>query len=257
MTVAVGLHRGGIELRHSVASGQDIWGVLFFPVIAFAVMWFLAGNSVPGMDFSLGTQAVPGILGMNVVLGALSGLALVLTMERGDGTLLRAKATPHGVAGYLVGKVVSRAGLAVVGVVLPLVPALFLFDGLVVAPLTLLWVLALGLVAVLPFGAILGAVFPNVQSMSVLTLVGYVLLAVSGIFYPITALPAWLEVVGQVFPVYWLGLGLRSALLPDALAAAEVGESWRHFETVGVLGLWAVVGFVLAPIVLRRLALPQ
>lgn len=79
----------------------------------------------------------------------------------------------------------------------------------------------------------------------------------SDVFYPITALPAWLEVVGQVFPVYWLGLGLRSALLPDALAAAEVGESWRHFETVGVLGLWAVVGFVLAPIVLRRLALPQ
>jgi ABC-2 type transport system permease protein len=255
--ITTGLHRGGIELRHSVTSTQDIWGILFFPVIAFAVMWFLAGLSVPGTDFSLGTQAVPGILGMNVVLGALSGLAFVLTVERGDGTLLRAKATPHGVFGYLVGKVVSRAGLAVVGVLVPLVPALLLFDGLVVSPVTLLWVLLLGLAAVLPFGAILGVLFPNVQSMSVLTLVGYVLLAVSGIFYPITALPGWLEVVGQVFPVYWIGLGLRSALLPAELAAAELGDSWRHLETVGVLGLWAVVGFVLAPIVLRRLALPQ
>jgi ABC-2 type transport system permease protein len=255
--IATGLHRGGIELRHSVTSAQEIWGLLFFPVIAFAVMWFLAGLSVPGTDFSLGTQAVPGILGMNVVLGALSGLAFVLTVERGDGTLLRAKATPHGVFGYLVGKVVSRGGLAVVGVLLPLVPALLLFDGLVVAPVTLLWVLVLGLAAVLPFGAILGVLFPNVQSMSVLTLVGYVLLAVSGIFYPITALPGWLGVVGQVFPVYWIGLGLRSALLPAELAAAEVGDSWRHLETVGVLGLWAVIGFVLAPIVLRRLALPQ
>lgn len=255
--IAVGLHRGGIELRQSVTSGQDIWGVLFLPVIGFAVMWFLAGNSVPGMDFSLGTQAVPGILGMNVVLGALTGLAFVLITERADGTLLRAKATPHGVRGYLVGKVVSRAGLAVVGVLVPLVPALFLFDGLVVDPVTLLWVLGLGLVAVLPFGAILGAVIPNVQSMGVMTLVGYFLFAVSGIFYPITALPGWLEVVGQVFPVYWLGLGLRSALLPAELAAAEVGESWRHLETVGVLGLWALVGFVLAPVVLRRLATSQ
>lgn len=250
-----GLRRGVIELRHT--NGQDVWGILFFPLIAFGVMWFLAGNSVPGMDFSLGTQAVPGILGMNMVLGGLSGLALVLTMERGDGTLLRAKATPHGVSGYLIGKVVSRAGLTVLGVLLPLAGALFVFDGLSVRPLTLLWVLVLGLVAVLPFGAVLGAVFPNVQSMSVLTLVGYALLAVSGIFYPLTALPAWLQTVGQVFPVYWIGLGLRSALLPDALAAAEVGDSWRHLETVGVLGLWAVAGFVLAPIVLRRLALPQ
>jgi ABC-2 type transport system permease protein len=250
-----GLRRAGIELRHT--SGQDVWGILFFPVIAFGVMWFLAGNSVPGMDFSLGTQAVPGILGMNMVLGGLSGLALVLTVERGDGTLLRAKATPHGVSGYLVGKVVSRAALAAAGVLVPLAGALALFDGLVVRPLALLWVLVLGLVAVLPFGAILGVVFPNVQSMSVLALAGYALLAVSGIFYPLTALPAWLQVVGQVFPMYWIGLGLRSALLPDALAAAEIGGSWRHLETVGVLGLWAVVGFVLAPIVLRRLALPQ
>jgi energy-coupling factor transporter ATP-binding protein EcfA2 len=38
------------------------------------------------------------------------------------------------------------------------------------------------------------------------------------------------------------------------LAAAETGDSWRHLETVGVLGLWAVVGLVLAPILLRRMA---
>ncbi len=38
------------------------------------------------------------------------------------------------------------------------------------------------------------------------------------------------------------------------MAAAEIGESWRHLETVGVLGLWAVVGLILAPIVLRRMA---
>ena len=42
------------------------------------------------------------------------------------------------------------------------------------------------------------------------------LIAISGIFYPITALPGWLQWIAQVFPVYWLGLGMRSALLPDA-----------------------------------------
>jgi ABC-2 type transport system permease protein len=62
---------------------------------------------------------------------------------------------------------------------------------------------------------------------------------------------AW---VAQAFPLYWLGLGLRSAMLPEAMAAAEVGESWRHLETIGVLGLWAVAGFALAPVVLRQMA---
>ena len=80
------------------------------------------------------------------------------------------------------------------------------------------------------------------------------LVAISGIFYPITSLPVWVQWIAQVFPVYWLGLGMRSALLPDALASVEIGGSWRYLETIGVLGVWAAVGLVLAPIVLRRMA---
>ena len=57
-----------------------------------------------------------------------------------------------------------------------------------------------------------------------------------------------------MFPIYWLGLGMRSALLPDSLVSVEIGDSWRHLETIGVLGVWAVAGLILAPIVLRRMA---
>jgi ABC-2 type transport system permease protein len=60
--------------------------------------------------------------------------------------------------------------------------------------------------------------------------------------------------IAQVFPIYWLGLGMRSALLPDDLAAVEIGGSWRHLETLGVLSVWVVIGLVFAPIVLRRMA---
>jgi ABC-2 type transport system permease protein len=67
-------------------------------------------------------------------------------------------------------------------------------------------------------------------------------------------MPAWLAWIAQVFPVYWLGLGMRSALLPDAAAAIEIGGSWRPVETAAVLGAWVVAGLVLAPIVLRRMA---
>lgn len=47
---------------------------------------------------------------------------------------------------------------------------------------------------------------------------------------------------------------MRSALLPDAAVSVELGESWRHLETIGVLGAWAVLGLIVAPIVLRRMA---
>jgi ABC-2 type transport system permease protein len=80
------------------------------------------------------------------------------------------------------------------------------------------------------------------------------LAAISGIFYPITHLPTVLQWTGQAFPMYWLGLGMRSALLPNAMATVEVGHSWRHLATFGVLSAWAVAGLVLAPVMLRRMA---
>ncbi|MFC4533275.1 ABC transporter permease [Sphaerisporangium dianthi] len=253
-----GLHRARVEFRQSATNVQDVWGTLFLPVIALIVMYLLRHNTVPGTGFSLGSQSIPGILGLNVVLNGMVALAMTLTMDREDGTLLRAKATPNGMIGYLTGKVLSRAGMSVAGALVPLVPAAFLFDGLRLGDaaswLTLTWVLALGMVAVLPIGAVLGSLFESAQSMGVVMLPLMALMAVSGVFYPLTAFPGWLQLVAQVFPVYWLGLGLRSALLPDALAAAEVGDSWRHLETAGVLGAWALLGFVLAPAVLRRMA---
>ncbi|WP_241684498.1 hypothetical protein [Actinomadura sp. J1-007] len=67
-------------------------------------------------------------------------------------------------------------------------------------------------------------------------------------------MPGWLQGLAQVFPVYWLGLGMRSALLPGDAAAVEIGDSWRHLETAGVLTAWAVAGLLAAPFLLRRMA---
>jgi ABC-2 type transport system permease protein len=57
-----------------------------------------------------------------------------------------------------------------------------------------------------------------------------------------------------VFPIYWMGLGMRSALLPAHAVGIEISGSWRHWGTLGVLSVWAIAGLALAPIVLKRMA---
>jgi len=121
--------------------------------------------------------------------------------------------------------------------------------------LTLAWVLALGLLAMLPIGAVLGSLFRSVRSAAIVVMLGtMVLFGISGIFTPIATQPTWMQWAGQAFPPYWLGLGVRSALLPANLAAVEIGHSWRPLATAGVLGAWAIAGLVLAPVLLRRAA---
>lgn len=255
----LGVSRGWREFRQTLTSVQDLLWYVFIAVVFVVVLVFQRHSTVKGTHVSLAFAVLPGILGMMVALGGLQGAAGSLAAEREDGTLLRARAVPNGIIGYLVGRIVSVSLGTLLGLVFILVPALFLLPDLASTGatgwLTFLWILALGLLATLPYGAIIGSLAKGPQS--VLGLVMAPVMAVtgiSGIFYPIFALPGWLQAIAQVFPIYWLGLGVRSAFLPGSAAAVEIGGSWRHLETLGVLGAWAVVGLLVAPVVLRRMA---
>ncbi len=252
----LGWARGIIELRQSFSNGGDLVSHFLWPVLMLVALFFLRDREFAGTGILLGTLALPSILGMNAAMGMVS-MSQQLTADREDGTLLRAKATPYGVQAYLVGKVVSVAGGLIADLAILFIPAMFLVEGLVFTPLSLLalvGVLLLGLVATLPIGAVLGSAFPSARAQGLVQLPVLAMIAISGIFYPLTALPGWVQVIAQFSPIYWLGLGTRSALLPDATVVVEIGESWRHLETVLVLGAWALVGLAVAPVLLRRMA---
>ncbi|MET7396558.1 ABC transporter permease [Dactylosporangium sp. NPDC005572] len=254
-TVRSGLRQGLIELRQSFTGGELI-GNLFWPLATLVAIFLLRHRPVDGTELGLGTLVLPGVLGMFVALGMLL-IVQHLTADREDGTLLRARAIPDGVRGYLIGKLVTVSATVLAYLAILLVPGMLVVDGFRLGDIawpTLAWVLLLGLVATQSAGAILGALLRSSRGAGMLSVPILALIAISGIFYPVSALPRWLEWVAQAFPVYWLGLGMRSALLPDAAAAVEIGGTWRHLETAAVLGAWAVAGLVVAPLVLRRMA---
>jgi ABC-2 type transport system permease protein len=64
----------------------------------------------------------------------------------------------------------------------------------------------------------------------------------------------WMQILGQLTPTYWMGLGLRSTLLPEAAVVAEIDGSWRTILTIAALLVWAIGGLILAPVLLRRMA---
>jgi ABC-2 type transport system permease protein len=254
-----GVSRGRIEFKQTLTTPRDLISILITTGIFLAVMIWTRHTHVPGTHFSLGTATLVSVLALDVVYYGVVNMGDLIVVEREDGTLLRAKAIPNGMLGYLLGKVVNFSGQIAFVFAIMLLTGALLFTGLAIGSpgswLTLAWVLVLGLLATLPLGAVLGSLFPSQRSAGpwwLLLLAG--LAAISGIFYPITHLPVLLQWTGQAFPMYWLALGMRSALLPNTMAAVEVGHSWRHLATFGVLSAWGIAGLVLAPAVLRRMA---
>ncbi|MFJ4658213.1 ABC transporter permease [Nocardia sp. NPDC088792] len=253
--VRSGIARGLVELRQAFTGGTLI-GQIFWPAATLVAVFFLRHKTVPG-GTSLDAFMLPSVLGMYVALGMLLEVQY-LAAEREDGTLLRARIIPGGITGYYVGKIVTVSATVLFYLAVLLIPGVFLVHGLRLDSascwLTLAWVIPLGFVATQSIGAMLGSLIEGARGAGYVSVPIVGLIAISGIFYPITAMPGWLQAVAQLFPVYWLGLGVRSAMLPSSAVAAELGHSWRHLETVGVLGAWAIIGILCTPIVLRRMA---
>lgn len=257
--VRVGARRGLTEFRISLRNPEDL---------AFYVLWgggllvYLVLNrdaTVAGTGLTVPTVALPGAIAAMLVFGGVLGPAFALVLEREDGTLLRAKAAPHGVPGYVAGQVVLQSLGMLPMLALLVLPCVLLLGVDVhrgpVGWLALVGALVLGLVATLPVGMVIGSLArkPNqVSTWGMLPVLG--LGAISGIFVPLGELWGWLQGVAQVFPMYWLGHVLRWAFLPDAARVIELGGEWRVVEAVAVLAAWVVVGLLLAPRVLRRMA---
>lgn len=260
--IRTGLGRGWTEFQLSLKSPQDQGFYIFTAVLVLTYLFFNRNTEVEGTTLLYPSVAMPSMLGASMTFGLVLGPAFALAMEREDGTLLRAKAVPHGIAGYVSGQVLSQSLGLIPSFAVILIPAFFLFDGLmhrgIGGWLTILWVVALGLLATMPIGIIIGSLAPGVQKVSTWGMLPILILfGISGIFFPIQGLWNWIQTVAQIFPMYWLGLGMRSAFLPEGAASLEIGESWRTLETVAVLGAWAVFGLLVAPVVLRRMARRQ
>ncbi|HEV2579724.1 MAG TPA: ABC transporter permease [Ktedonobacteraceae bacterium] len=256
--VRLGVVRGWIEFQvYYLKDLQSMVGTVIIALILVGVLWFERATNIEGVSLALLT--LPGLLAMLIANEGFSNVARFLSSHREDGTLLRAKAIPQGMVGYLIARVVVSLLSIILNLAIVFALSLFIVPGLANLDggrvLTFLWVLALGLLATAPIGAVIGSLVKSSGAALGLTFLPLVILvAISGIFYPISALPAWVQWIAQVFPVYWLGLGLRSVFSPATAAALEFGGTFRPLATFLVLAAWTVAGLLLAPPVLRRMA---
>lgn len=260
--IRIGLARGWTEFSLSIKSVQDQISTAIMPLGTIGYLYYQRDVPVEGTTLMLPAVALPSILAALMVFGLITGPAFQLASDREDGTLLRAKCAPHGITGYVTGQVLFQSLNTALVLAVIMVPSAIVFDAFgargAAGWITFLWVVGLGLLATMPIGIIIGSIVPSARATVTWAMLPLMaLVGISGIFFPLTRLWEWVQVIAQMFPMYWLGLGLRSAFLPAEAAVLEVGGAWRPLETVIVLGVWAAFGLSIAPRVLRRMARRQ
>lgn len=261
--IGLGLRRGWTEFLLALRSPQDQAFYLIMAAAVIAYLWFNRDTRIEGTELLLPQFAMPGILGGVIAFTLILGPAGQLAQEREDGTLLRMRAIPRGIIGYYFGQMLQHSLNILPMLLVILIPSALIFDGIMPTTFTgwftIIWVLILGMLATMPIGMVLGSLMPNAQKVIVWGMLPTgALIGISGLLFPLTQLWTWVQYIAQVFPMYWLGLGMRSAFLPDEVAAGlEIGGTWRTWLTVAVLATWALVGTLVTPAVLRRMTRRQ
>ncbi|QEE62278.1 ABC transporter permease [Salinibacterium sp. dk2585] len=256
----LGARRGWLEWIMSLRNLGDVSYTIVGVIIAGVVVYlYRDATLIDGSTTPMAVYVVASVLAVQLTFATTYNVAVLLSTEREDGTLLRMKSLPSGVRAYTTG-ITTRAILdfvAVVAVTLVVV-VVILWPRMTLSALDVLilaGVLVLGIIALTSFGFVLGSIFRSPRAVGGwgILLIG-ALAWVSGLVQPMVSMPTWAQVIGQGSPLYWVGLGIRAALLPGEFSVLEVGGEWRLWLVFPVLAAWTAAGLLLAPMLLSRMA---
>jgi len=181
------------------------WGIVF------PVAWILAFYLRNPGDF---VGLLPGLIAMTALFSTTAAEAVVINFELRLGSLERLLLAPIGPGTVFLAKVLGGAffGLLMSGAVL-----LFTTTTMPVsANARVLPVLFLSLLAFASLGAMLCVLVREVfEAQTLLNLPRFVMIFLSGVVYPISAMPAPLQVLARFFPLTYSVEGLQAGLSPS------------------------------------------
>jgi len=251
-----GAARSSVELKAFFRNKQSLVFTLLFPVMLLVIFGSIFSGPVKGTHTDVKQVFMAGIIAAGVMSTAFSGLAISIAIERDSGMLRRIGLTPMPKGAYFAGKLVRVIVTTVLETALLVGIAVALFHLPMPSTgqrwLTLGWDLALGTVACALLAVAYSALIPNSRSAAaVVTPVFIVLQFISGIFFPFSELPRWMQNTAALFPVKWMAQGFRSVFLPDSFTVVEPAAHWELGRIALVLTLWSVGGAVLTAMTFR------
>jgi ABC-2 type transport system permease protein len=204
-------------------------------------LFSLEKKSVNSLNLTYIDFLVPGIVAMMIMQLGIISVAALITSFKEEGILRRLKATPVKPSVFLTSQVFTRLLLLLIQVGLVLAIGVIVFKmHLVGNPINIAALAILGGIVFLSIGfAISGIAKTRDTAIAVAQLIQMPMMFLSGVFFPREALPEILRKVTDYLPLTYLTHAMREVTTTQTSLASLQND-------VLALGVWAVVGFVLA-----------
>jgi ABC-2 type transport system permease protein len=249
--LSVGKVRAAVELKTFMREREAVVFTFAFPVLLLVIFGAIFGRQDVGGGVTFAQVFVAGMIAAGLFASSFQNLAISIPIERDSGALKRLAGTPMPRSAYFLGKIALVAVVALVQQVLLLAVGVA-FYGLDLPAdasrwLTYAWVCVLGTATCTLLGIAATTIVKNGKTApAVISPIAIVLQFISGVFVVFAALPAWMQTIASFFPLKWMTQGMRSVFLPDEYQVQEPAGSWEHGRIALVLGLWLVLGLLVA-----------
>jgi ABC-2 type transport system permease protein len=163
-------------------------------------------SSLSYIDFLL-----PGILALSIMISAVIGLATILVDWRQRGILRRLKLTPIPLAEFFAARITASLVVALMQVVVLLAFGRLVFGIHISSTAWAAIPVALaGCLCFLAMGFAIGSVVSNPETGdAVSNVITNPMMFLSGTFFPVAAMPSYVQAIARVLPLYYMANGLR------------------------------------------------
>ena len=221
-------------------SREAAFFTFLLPIVFLVLLGSVYGDEeIDGVEGT--TYLLAGLLGYGVVATAFASLAITLVIRRETGILKRVRGTPLPTWVYIAATIASTLLVIALETVTQLLVGRFLLGAEPPElPLELVASILLGSVVFAALGLALTGVIRSAEGSSAVVNALYLPLTfISGVFFSVVSMPAFLEAVAEVSPLtYLLRLVRASFLGGDALGSGPAA--------VVVLAAWGLAGVVIA-----------
>jgi ABC-2 type transport system permease protein len=220
----------------SAAGAAPIYEVQFESVSS-------GNNELDYTDFLL-----TGMIALAIAQGGLFGMVDLVEMRR-KGLIKRLRMTPAKMGIFGLSDMVMRLLFSIIQIILLSLIGVFVFGAnLYINILSLIVIFLIGALSFNALGYFISAFSKTTEAyMGVANIISFLMMFLSGVFFPIESMPEWLQPVSNVLPLTYFAEGLRDSMVYDT----SILSSSLWFG-VGNMAIWGGIAFIIGSWLYKR-----